>query len=165
MLPGLIVAYPHPSAISCCVAGGSDAAAGAPGAPPGAPTRPGPKPGAAGGVPGAGGMPERPPNIIITGTGVVASAGVTTVIWMSTVTSGNAALSTGPTTSLPITGRPPTTNLSVRATFQLTFGTLAGTRPSTSRSNASTISGLRSFHQASAVATFLPLSRVSGSGS
>src|SRR3954464_13743860 len=120
--------------MSCSVAGGSGGGGGGPPGAAGAPAAPGPGPNprpAGGGVPGAGGMPERPPNIIITGTGVVASAGVTTVIWMSTVTSGNAALSTVPTTSLPITGRPPTTNLSVRATFQLTFATLAGTRPRT----------------------------------
>jgi len=43
--------------------------------------RPGPKPRAAGGgAPGAGGIPDRPPNIIITGTGLTVPAGVTTVI-------------------------------------------------------------------------------------
>ena len=79
--------------------------AGAPGAPP----RPGPKPRAGGGgVPGAGGMPERPPNIIITGTGLAAFAGVTSVIWISTVISGYGELSTAPISSLPTTGRPPT---------------------------------------------------------
>src|SRR5207245_1375247 len=76
MLPGLIVAYPQPSAMSCAVAGGSagaDDAAPGPSAP--AP-RPGPRPRAAGGgVPGPGGMPDRPPNIIITGTGLAAFAG------------------------------------------------------------------------------------------
>ena len=88
MLPGLIVAYPHPSAISCSVAGGSDGAA----APPGAePWRRRPKPRAGGGgAPGAGGIPDRPPNIIIIGTGLPRSAGVTTVIWISTVMSGYA---------------------------------------------------------------------------
>ena len=38
-------------------------------------------------------------------------------------------------------------------TVHVTFGTLRGTRPSTSRSNSSTISGRRCFHHASAVVT------------
>src|SRR3981081_3966829 len=94
MLPGLIVAYPHPSAMSCAVAGGSAGADGAaPGPPAPVPSRPGPKPRAASAdVPGADGIPDRPPNIIITGTGLAALAGVTTVIWISTVISGNAEL-------------------------------------------------------------------------
>src|SRR2546425_12308006 len=88
MLPGLIVAYPHPSAMSCAVAGGSAGADGA---------APGPKPRAAGGgAPGAGGIPDRPPNIIITGTGLAPFAGVTTVIWISTAISGNAEFSALP---------------------------------------------------------------------
>ena len=162
MLAGLIVAYPHPSAISCCVAGGSGGVAGAA---PGAPPRPGPKPRAgAGGVPGAGGMPERPPNIIITGTALAAFAGVTSVIWISTVISGCAELSTAPISSLPITRWPPTSNASVRLTRQVTFGTVRGTRPNTSRSNSSTISGRRCFHQAAAVVTLRPFFSVSASG-
>ncbi len=54
MLPGLIVAYPHPSAISCSIAGGSDGAGGAPPGRPGPADPPpvGPKPRA-----GAGGAP------------------------------------------------------------------------------------------------------------
>ena len=39
-------------------------------------------------------------------------------------------------------------------TDHVTFGTLRGMRPSTSRSNNSTISGRRSFHHTSAVVTF-----------
>jgi hypothetical protein len=42
------------------------------------------------------------PNIIIRGTGLAASAGVTTVIWISTAISGCAELSTTPTSSLLI---------------------------------------------------------------
>src|SRR5438128_7476509 len=114
MLLGLIVAYPHPSAISCSMAGGSAGADGAAvGAPPPVPPRPGPKPRAAGGgVPGAGGIPDRPPNIIITGTGVAAFAGVTTVMWISTVISGNAELFAAAIRTLPTTGRPTTSTAS-----------------------------------------------------
>ena len=68
-------------------------------------------------------MPERPPNIIITGTGLVALAGVTSVIWISTVISGCVELSTAPISSLPTTGRPPTSNCSVRLTRHVTLGT------------------------------------------
>src|SRR4249919_3055980 len=168
MLPGLIVAYPHPSAISCSIAGGSDGAGGAPPGRPGPADPPpvGPKPRAgAGGAPGAGGIPERPPNIIVTGTGRAAFAGVTRVIWISTVRSGYAELSAAPISSLPTTGRPPTWNCSVRLTRHATVGTVRGTRPSTSRSKSSTISGRRCFHHASALVTFLPFLSVSGSGS
>src|SRR6516164_10483474 len=166
MLLGLIVAYPHPSAISCSVAGGSageDGRASGLAAP--ALPRPGLTPRAAdGGAPGAGGIPERPPNIIITGTGSARFAGVTTVNAISTVASGKAELSAVPISSLPTTGRPPTLNCSVRLTRHATFGTFRGTRPSTSRSKSSTISGRRSFHHVSALVTFLPFSSVSASG-
>ena len=87
-------------------------------------------------------MPDRPPNIIITGTGLLAFAGVTTVIWMSTVISGYAELSTRADQLLADRpARPPTSNVFRPLTVHVTFGTFFGTRPSTSRSKSSTISG------------------------
>src|SRR5258707_1218219 len=125
MLPGLIVAYPHPSPMSSPVPAGPGGADGGPGPRGPDPPRPGPKPRAAsGGVPGSGGIPDRPPNIIITGTGLAAFAGVTTVIWISTVISGNAELSAVPISSLPTTGRPPTSKCSLRLTRHVTLGTV-----------------------------------------
>src|SRR6185503_3132807 len=114
MLAGLIDAYPQPSAISCCCAGGS-----APGA--------APRPVGAVGV--IVGRAPAPLNIIITGTGPFASAGVTTVIWMSTEISGNEELSTCPTSCFPMTGYEPTLPSAMLATVQVTFGTFFGTRP------------------------------------
>src|ERR1039458_2577472 len=113
----------------------------APGAPPpgGAPNPPKPPPAPAGCRPGR----PRPPNIIITGTGPFASAGTTSVIWISTVIAGNDELSTWPVSALPITGRPATVAVIVFVTVHVTFGTFLGTRPSTSRSKSSTISGRR----------------------
>src|ERR1039458_309978 len=114
----------------------------APGAPPpgGAPNPPKPPPPAPAGCrPGR----PRPPNIIITGTGPFASAGTTSVIWISTVIAGNDELSTWPVSALPITGRPATVAVIVFVTVHVTFGTFLGTRPSTSRSKSSTISGRR----------------------
>ena len=54
--------------------------------------------------------------------------------------------------------------LTVLVTVQVTFGTFLGTRPRTSRSKSSTISGRRCFHHISAVVTFLPFFRVKTSG-
>src|SRR5437867_11735364 len=85
MLDGLSDAYPQPSAINCSAAGGSLAAGGAKPPPPGPPR------------PTGGGSPGRlrpPPNMIMTGTGPFASAGVTNVIWMSTAIDGDLVLST-----------------------------------------------------------------------
>src|SRR5438876_586700 len=77
MLPGLIVATAHPSAINCSIAGGSAFGGGeagprpAPGVPdPGAP----PLPGNTGDGNATSGM-LRPPNIIIAGAGAFARAG------------------------------------------------------------------------------------------
>src|SRR3954462_15285671 len=100
--------------MSCCAAGGS----------------------AAGGAPGGGAKAR--PNIIITGTGRVAAAGVTSVIWISTVIAGYAVLSTCPTNCFSMTVWGPAVVLVVLATVQATLGASAGTRPSTSRSKSST---------------------------
>ena len=110
-------------------------------------------------------MLRPPPNIIITGTGPLASAGVTSVIWMSTVMPGYAELSTWPTSTLPMVGLSPTMPLAVSVTVHVTFGTDFGTRPSTSRSKSSTISGRRCLFHMSADVTFRPFFSVSGSGS
>ncbi len=138
--------------MSCSVAGGS---ADGGGVNAGMPAR------AAGG--GSPGSVRPPPNMIMTGTGVLTSAGVTSVIWMSTVIPGNAELSTWPTSCLPITGRPPTVDSTVRVTDHVTLGTFFGTRPSTSRSKSSTISARRLDHIA-AVVTLRPsfIVRISG---
>src|SRR5579883_128851 len=156
MLAGLIVAYPHPSAISCSAAGGSPGGGGPP-------ARAGtPRP------PNGEGSPNsasgRPPNIIITGTGPFASAGSTSVIWISTVSAGYAELSTRPASNFPTTARPPTDAFTVLVTSQVTLGAFFGTRPSTSRSKSSTISGRRSRHHISAVVTLRPFFSVSASG-
>src|SRR5262245_33573947 len=98
--------------------------------------------------------------MIITGTGAVESAGVTTAIWMSTVMEGYVVLSTWPTSCRPTTGYLPISPFVELTTDQATLGTLRGTRPITSRSNASTICGRRSFHHVSAVVTFFPFSSV-----
>ena len=81
-LVGLSEAKPQPAAINCSVAGGSLGAAGA-GAGPGGP----PRRGAGAGPPALCGSTPLP-NMIITGTGPRASAGVTSDIWMSTVIVG-----------------------------------------------------------------------------
>ena len=104
------------------------------------------------------------PNIIITGTAAVARAGVTSVIWISTLICGQRLLSTWPTICFSMAGSEPTTVLVVLFTLQRTWGTRAGTRPSTSRENSSTISGLRCFHQVLAEVTRLPLLSRSTSG-
>src|SRR5258706_9182246 len=79
MLLGVIVAYPHPAAMSCAVEDGPAAA------PPKAPGR-------AGGAGAPAGLgrppPPKPPNIISTGTWPLALAGVTSVIWISTLMAG-----------------------------------------------------------------------------
>src|ERR1017187_6174279 len=142
MLPGLIETYPQPSAISCSLAGGS-------------------LPGAGVNVPGSGGVcpnpgNPRPPNIIITGTGPVACAGVTRIIWTSTLIKGSSELSTWPTSCLPTTGWEPTVASTVFVTVHVTFGTSLGTRPTTSRSKSSTISGRRCSHHIPGEVTFTP---------
>src|SRR2546427_9163133 len=101
MLPGLIVAYPQPAAINCSVEGGSAKLP-----PPKAPKRL-----VGAGSPGRRGNPPppKPPNIISTGTGLFVSRGVTSVIWISTLIDGQAALSTCPTSCLALTGSSATT--------------------------------------------------------
>jgi hypothetical protein len=109
------------------------------------------------------GNPARP-NIISTGTGPFAFAGVTSVMWIFTLIAGYAELSTCPIRSLAITGVNPIVSRSTAVTVQATFGTPAGTRPYTYLSNNSTISGRRFVRHISAVVTFCPLFNVSGSG-
>ena len=68
---------------------------------------------------------------------------------------------------LPHFGRAPGADARLHvdeAVVHVTFGVLLGTRPYTSRSKSSTISGRRSFHQSSGVVTFCPFFNVSGSG-
>src|SRR5580693_8703270 len=98
---------------------------------------------------GADGRAARP-NIIIRGTGL-AQAGVTTTIWISTLISGYAALSACPVSSRATTGYGPTWSLTVLLTTHVILGAFGGTRPSTSRSKSSTISGRRTLHHISAV--------------
>jgi hypothetical protein len=83
---------------------------------------------------------------------------------MSTAIAGYEELSTWPTNCFAITGTPATCVLTVCFNSHFTAGTLAGTRPITSRSKSSTISGRRCFHHASAVVTLRPFFNVSGSG-
>src|SRR5690242_18385191 len=156
MLPGLIVAYPQPSEINCSVEDGpatfppkdANRFVGA-----GSPGRRGKPP------------PPNPPNIISTGTGSLAFAGVTSVIWISTLMVGQAELSTCPTSCFATTGISPTTRSTAWVVIvQFTFGTFFGTRPKTSRSKFSTISGRGCFHRIPGVVTFCPFFRVSGSG-
>ena len=97
------------------------------------------------------------PNMIITGTGPFAFAGVTSVISMSTLIDGHAELSACPTSCFSTTGKTPAFESLVLFTAQVTLGTLGGTRPSTSRSKSSTISGRRCCHHCSADVTFLPV--------
>src|SRR5664279_2133206 len=104
MLPGLMVAKPQPSAMSCSIAGGSALAGGATGPRPAAGA---PRPGNTGAGNATSGMP-RPPNIIITGAGPLASAGTTSVIWISTCISGYDEWSTWPSNCFPTTARLPT---------------------------------------------------------
>ena len=84
---------------------------------------------------------------------------------MSTLIAGQAELSTWPTSFLVTTGKSPTFSCVVLTTSHVTFGAFAGTRPYTSRSKCSTISGRRSFHHISADVTCSPSSVTSGSGS
>src|SRR6266542_4911821 len=161
MLPGLIVTTAHPSAINCSIAGGSTFAGGAAGPRP-APGGP-PLPGNTGAGNATSGM-LRPPNIIIAGAGDFAWAGITTVIWISTLISGYDALSTCPRSCFPITGCEPTIASADLVTSQVTFGAVFGTRPTTSLSKSSTISGRRWFHHCAFVVTFLPFFRVRTSG-
>ena len=58
----------------------------------------------------------------------------------------------------------PTVAFTVLVTVHVTFGTFLGTRPSTSRSKSSTISGRRCFHHIAGVVTFLPFFSVRTSG-
>src|SRR5215467_3016160 len=91
-------------------------------------------------APGGGGggvkLPPRPPkfgrgalgsaakpNIIITGTGPFASAGVTTLIWISTSIEGYDELSTWPLSIFATTGYLPTVVFTVSVTVQVTLGT------------------------------------------
>src|SRR5690606_34634513 len=97
------------------------------------------------------------PNIISTGTGPLTLVGSTTTMSISTLIKGYALLSTWPTNFFAMTGMRPTRSLSTISTFQVTLGTFSGTRPYTSRSNTSTIPGLRVFHHIPGVVTFFPL--------
>ena len=99
-----------------------------------------PRPGKVSG--GALGSAARP-NIIITGTGPFAAAGVTRLIWISTVIPGYDELSTCPVIIFATTGIVPTLVFTVSVTVHVTLGTFFGTRPSTSRSKSSMISGRR----------------------
>src|SRR5438094_7094367 len=123
MLLGLIVAYPQPAAMSISV---EDGPAFVP--PPNPPN--GPKRFVGAGSPGRRGKPfppKPPPNIISTGTGLFAFAGVTSVIWMSTLMAGQPALSTCPTNCFAATGMAPTTrSVACITTVQVTFGTFFG---------------------------------------
>ena len=83
---------------------------------------------------------------------------------MSTVIAGQAELSTWPTSFRTVAGMVPTRSSVVAVTSQVTFGTFAGTRPYTSRSKSSTISGRRLVHQTSGVVTRPPSLRTNGSG-
>ena len=104
---------------------------------------------------GADGRAARP-NIIMRGTGFRAQAGVTTTIWISTLISGQAVLSACPMSSLAMTGYGPTVSFTVLVTVHVILGAFGGTRPSTSRSKSSTISGRRCFHHISGVVTGRP---------
>src|SRR5215471_3605421 len=120
-----------------------------------------PRPGNVGG--GAFGIAARP-NIIIAGTGCLASAGVTSTICISTLIAGKDELSTCPVSIFATTGYLPTFVLAVSVTVHVTFGRFFGTRPSTSRSKSSTISGRRCSHHTLAEVTFFPFFNVNASG-
>src|ERR1017187_7611725 len=111
----------------------------------------------------AGRFPK--PNSMITGTGPLALAGVVNVNSMLTVIAGYAELSTWPTIFLVTTGTSPFFSCVVPVTSQTTLGATLGTRPQTSRSKSSAISGRRLLHQTLADFTFLPFFSTSGSGS
>src|SRR5207248_8826064 len=83
---------------------------------------------------------------------------------MSTAIAGYEALSTWPTSCLATTAVRPTSSRSLLCTLQVTVGMSRGSRPYTSRSMSSTISGRRSVHHCSAVVTGLPFLRVRTSG-
>ncbi len=78
--------------------------------------------------------------------------------------SGYDELSTCPTSSLLMAGYVPTVVFAVSVTVHVTLGTFFGTRPITSRSKSSTISGRRCFHHIFALVTFLPFFSVNASG-
>ena len=59
---------------------------------------------------------------MITGTGPRALAGVVSVSWMSTVTSGYDELSTCPTSCFVTIGTPPTVSVAVAVTSHFTAG-------------------------------------------
>ena len=100
----------------------------------------------------------------MTGTGPFALPGMTKVICMSTLIDGYDELSGRPTSCFSITGKTPAFDLTVLVTVQVTLGTFGGTRPNTSRSKSSTISGRLSCHHSVAVVTFLSLLSVRASG-
>src|SRR5215475_1200209 len=78
------------------------------------------------------------PNIISTGTGPFAFAGVTSVMCNLTLIAGYDELSTVPIRSFAITGVNAIISWSVALTVHVTFGTSVGTRPYTYFSNIST---------------------------
>ena len=110
------------------------------------------------------GNPARP-NIISTGTGPFAFAGVTSVMWMRTLIAGNDELSTSPdqvlgdhrrkADHLMIDRRSPSTSPWAHSAARAHTHTFE---------NISTISGRRLFHHISGVITFCPSFIVSGSG-
>ena len=83
---------------------------------------------------------------------------------MSTSIAGYAELSTRADELAADDALPPISHSRVATTDHVDRRALAGTRPTTSRSKSSTISGRRSLHHASAVVTFAPFFSVSGSG-
>ncbi len=66
---------------------------------------------------------------MMTGTGPLASAGVVSVSWTSTVICGYDELSTWPTSFLVTTATSPTLSFLVSVTSHLTLGVSFGTRP------------------------------------
>jgi hypothetical protein len=67
--------------------------------------------------------------MIISGTGRVIAAGLTTVTWISTLTAGYDALSTCPARRRSVVAFGPATPSFVSVTVHVTFGACAGTRP------------------------------------
>ena len=114
--------------------------------------------------PSAGKVGGRKLNMISVGMRRACLGGLISVTGKVTSMSGAALLSTRAVSVVMRTGRPPTVESVTGELLQLTPGRTFGTRPSTSRSNPSMISGRRCMRQAFAVSTRLPLLSRSGSG-